>query len=95
LAEMSNILFMCILTRALFFQCNVIPMFISTALFVIFFFFFIFKLSRLLQKRRTSEEAGITRKRSSEDHNAIERLRQREKKEYIKKCTALISDKRN
>ena len=37
LAEMSNILFMCILTRALFFQCNVIPMFISTALFVISF----------------------------------------------------------
>ena len=37
LAEMSNILFMCILTRALFFQCNVIPIFISTVLFVILF----------------------------------------------------------
>merc|ERR1712154_583644 len=37
LAEMSNILFMCILTRALFFQCSVILMFISTALFIILF----------------------------------------------------------
>jgi len=37
LAEISNILFICILTRALFFQCNVIPLFISTALFVILF----------------------------------------------------------
>jgi len=37
LAEMSNILFMCILTRALFFQCSVILMFISTALFIISF----------------------------------------------------------
>jgi len=37
LAEMSNILFICILTRALFFQCNVVPLFISTALFVILF----------------------------------------------------------
>merc|ERR1719251_314032 len=37
LAEMSNILFMCILTRALFFQCSAIPMFISTVLFIILF----------------------------------------------------------
>jgi len=37
LAEMSNILFICILTRALFFQCNTIFMFMSTAFFVVLF----------------------------------------------------------
>ena len=37
LAEMSNILFMCILTRALFFQCNMAILLVSTCLFVLLF----------------------------------------------------------
>merc|ERR1712098_1039403 len=37
LAEMSNILFMCILTRCLFLQRNILIIFISTRIFVILF----------------------------------------------------------